>query len=126
MHTSSASRKSPIVYIGYDQVALTHTICKRFFYLELHLDAPVTDGERMKAAKLIQAVWRHIGRALGFQNDILNEIESSKGDNRDRALTMLDEWSDRHGNCAIRRHLIKAMMEEGYTTQVAEVFPGKN
>ena len=92
-----------------------------------YLDTKVTRDERIEVAKRIQLHWRRIGDILGpeprFQSYDLDGFEQER-DNRDRAQSMLDAWANKHHTKATRRHLIKAMKNEGYGAQIAAVFEG--
>ena len=94
-----------------------------FFFVEF--DVPVTQEERITASKLVLTVWRDIGAMLGFESHELNSFQKERHD-RDGAQAMLDTWAHTRGKSATRRNLIEVLIQNGYATQVSEIFPGKS
>ena len=89
----------------------------------------MTSIERFRAAKRIQADWRSIARLLKPEPFRRHEIHAfgEQHNDSERALEMLEAWTDKFGNRATRRHFINAVNDPdvGYSNIVPDIFSGK-
>ena len=85
------------------------------------LDRVTSKDERIALAKKIRAKWRHVGEALGLEDDELDGFAEKK-DDRDRAQAMLDAWAQKKHKNATRKMLILALKKEGYGKVISDVF----
>ena len=85
------------------------------------LDRVTSKDERIDVAKKIRANWRHVGKALGLEDDELDGFKE-ESNNRDRAQAMLDAWAQKKHKNATRKMLILALKKEGYGKVISDVF----
>ena len=132
-----AARKHKEALLGLSQrqkLGMTSAICcdnfsaKVFRKKLVYSERKPTRRELQDVANRIVKEWKHIARRLDVNEETIAriEIDQKKGDVRKQSFQMLFHWRESKNGSATIGCLCKALLEEGKTETVNQVFTPEN